>query len=72
MNVKEVAKLAGISVRTLHHYDKIGLLVPTRNAWNDYRDYSDDDLDKLQQICFFKACGFPLTEIQHLLGSSTV
>ena len=70
MNIKEVAKLAGISVRTLHHYDKIGLLVPTRNVWNDYRDYSDDDLDKLQQICFFKACGFPLTEIQHLLESS--
>ena len=38
MNIKEVAKLAGISVRTLHHYDKIGLLVPTRNVWNDYRD----------------------------------
>ncbi len=54
MNIKEVAQLAGISVRTLHHYDKIGLLVPTRNAWNDYRDYSDDDLDKLQQICFFQ------------------
>lgn len=69
MNIKEAAKLAGISVRNLHHYDKIGLLVPTRNAWNDYRDYSDEDLDKLQQICFFKACGFPLTEIQHLLYS---
>ena len=47
MNIKEAAKLAGISVRTLHQYDKIGLLVPTRNAWNDYRDYSDEDLDRL-------------------------
>jgi DNA-binding transcriptional MerR regulator len=70
MNIKEVAELAKVSVRTLHHYDKIGLLVPARNEWNGYRAYSDADLTKLQQICFFKACGFPLVEIQTLLDSS--
>lgn len=71
MNSKAVAKLAKVSVRTLHHYDKIGLLVPSRNQWNDYREYSEADLAKLQQICFFKACGFSLSEIQVLLASSS-
>lgn len=71
MNIKEVAKIANVSVRTLQHYDKIGLLVPNRNEWNDYRVYSKTDISKLQQICFFKTCGFSLSEIQVLLNSSS-
>ncbi len=71
MNAKEVAKLTGISVRTLHHYDAIGLLCPGRNKENGYRQYSEEDMDQLQQILFFRECGFPLTKIQKLLNSSS-
>lgn len=60
MNTNEVAVLTGVSVRTLHHYDKIGLLSPGRNPDNDYREYSENDLDMLQQILFLKPVAFPL------------
>ena len=69
MNTNEVACLTGVSVRTLHHYDKIGLLCPNRNPENGYREYSEKDLDLLQQILFFKECGFPLAQIQKLLSN---
>lgn len=69
MNTNEVAILTGVSVRTLHHYDKIGLLCPGRNPDNDYREYTENDLDMLQQILFFKACGFSLAEIKVMLTS---
>jgi DNA-binding transcriptional MerR regulator len=69
MNTREAAGITGISVRTLHHYDKIGLLCPDRNPDNDYRNYSDEDLDLLQQILFFKECGFSLTEIKRFLAN---
>lgn len=58
--VKQVAKLAGISVRTLHHYDEIGLLSPAETSEAGYRLYSEDDLDVLQQILFYRELGFPL------------
>ena len=69
MNTKEVAVMIGISIRTLHHYDQIGLLCPKRNAENDYRKYSEEDIDKLQQILFFRECGFSLKNIEMLLNS---
>lgn len=69
MNTNEVALLSGVSVRTLHHYDNIGLLSPGRNPENGYREYSEKDLDLLQQILFFKECGFPLAKIGKLLSS---
>lgn len=69
MNTNEVAVLTGVSVRTLHHYDKIGLLCPDRNPENDYREYSEHDLDLLQQILFFKACGFTLAETKRMISS---
>lgn len=69
MTAKQVAKLSGTSVRTLHHYDEIGLLRPRRRSQNGYREYSDEDLDTLQQILFFKACGFPLAKIKALMES---
>jgi DNA-binding transcriptional MerR regulator len=53
--VKEVADLAGISVRTLHHYDNIGLLTPAVTEANGYRLYSEEDLARLQQILFLKS-----------------
>ncbi|WP_028590667.1 MerR family transcriptional regulator [Paenibacillus massiliensis] len=69
MRVKEVAKLAGISVRTLHHYDEIGLLVPNEVTTAGYRLYSEDDLARLQQILFFRELDFPLKQIQEILSS---
>ncbi|MFG6120173.1 MerR family transcriptional regulator [Thalassobacillus sp. B23F22_16] len=67
MKVKEVADLVGISVRTLHHYDEIGLLKPDITTDAGYRVYSDDNLEKLQQILFFKEVGFPLKCIKAIL-----
>ena len=69
MNIHEAAGLTGISVRTLHHYDQIGLLQPDRNPENGYREYSEKDLDLLQQILFFKECGFSLAVIRKLLSA---
>ena len=69
MNSNEVAEMAGVSVRTLHHYDRIGLLCPKRNGENGYREYTDADIDMLQQILFFKECGFTLKKISELLSS---
>lgn len=68
MNIQEAARIARISIRTLRHYDRIGLLSPSRDPHNDYRTYTDDDLDRLQQILFFKACGFSLEQIGQLLN----
>ncbi|MGI6153952.1 MAG: MerR family transcriptional regulator [Christensenellaceae bacterium] len=70
MKTSDVAKLAGVSVRTLHHYDQIGLLCPRRNAQNGYREYTQEDIAALQQILFFRECGIPLERIAELLGSS--
>lgn len=69
MNAKDVSAMTGVSVRTLHHYDQIGLLCPQRNDYNRYREYSEANLDKLQQILFFKECGFSLKKIKSLLDN---
>lgn len=69
MRVKEVAELVGVSVRTLHYYDEIGLLTPDSTTESGYRLYSDDNLDTLQQILFFRELGFSLKEIKRILGS---
>ena len=69
MKVKEVADLVGISVRTLHHYDEIGLLKPSEFTESGYRLYSSGDLDLLQQILFFKELGFPLKKIKEIIDS---
>lgn len=67
--VKEVADMVGISVRTLHHYDQIGLLKPESVSLAGYRLYSQDNLERLQQILFFKELGFNLKEIKKILDS---
>ena len=69
MKVKEVADLVGISVRTLHHYDEIGLLTPEQTTESGYRIYSDENLEMLQQILFFRELGFPLKKIKEILNS---
>lgn len=69
MRVKEVADLVGISVRTLHHYDEIGLLTPDETTESGYRLYSDENLEMLQQILFFKELGFPLKKIKEIINS---
>jgi DNA-binding transcriptional MerR regulator len=67
--VKEVSKLVSVSVRTLHHYDEIGLLNPEFVTTAGYRLYSDTDLERLQQILFFKELDFTLQEIKDILDS---
>lgn len=66
--VKAVADLAGISVRTLHHYDEIKLLKPASLTAAGYRLYTKEDLARLQQILFFRELGFGLEEIKEILG----
>lgn len=65
--VKDLSKLTGISVQTLHHYDRKGLLKPSLRLPNGYRVYSQDDLLKLQQIIALKFFGFSLSEVKNLL-----
>ncbi len=67
--VQQLADLAGVSVRTLPHYDTIGLLSPARAKHNGYRHYDERDLLKLQQILFFKELEFPLEEIKTIITS---
>ena len=67
--VHEVSKLAGISIRTLHHYDAIGLLSPTQTTEAGYRLYDDDALARLQCILLFKELEFPLKDIKAILDS---
>ena len=66
MRINEVAKLTGVSARTLQYYDEIGLLIPEKLN-NGYRDYSDENLDKLQKILFYRFLKFKLNEIKELL-----
>ncbi|GGP76976.1 MerR family transcriptional regulator [Streptomyces abikoensis] len=65
-SVGQVAALAGVTVRTLHHYDEIGLL-PSGRSHAGHRQYEDADLDRLQQILFYRELGFPLEEVAALL-----
>ena len=65
--VKEVSRLTGVSVRTLHHYDAIGLLKPTAVTEAGYRLYDENALGKLQTILLFRELEFPLKEIKEML-----
>ena len=64
--IKKVSEISGVSVRTLHHYDEIGLLTPKKYE-NGYRYYSEDDMSLLQMILFYKYLGFSLKQIKELL-----
>lgn len=67
--VKQVAELAGVSVRTLHHYDQIDLLKPSQIGANGYRYYDDDALLRLQQVLFYRELGLELAQIKDVLDS---
>jgi DNA-binding transcriptional MerR regulator len=67
--VNEMMKLTGISVRTLHYYDEIGLLKPCETTEAGYRLYNEQDLERLQQILFFRELHFPLKRIQTILDN---
>lgn len=66
-SISQVAKLTGVSIRTLQYYDEIGLLMPSQLTSSCYRLYDDDALQTLQQILFFKELGFQLKEISEIL-----
>jgi DNA-binding transcriptional MerR regulator len=68
--VIEVARLSGVSVRTLHHYDEIGLLKPDSVGANGYRYYGREELLRLQQILFHRELGFALDEIASILDAA--
>lgn len=68
--VSELAKLSGVSVRTLHHYDEIGLLKPASVGENGYRYYAEAELLRLQQILFHRELGFRLEDIRSVLDAS--
>src|SRR5258706_1119719 len=70
--VGQVARLAGVSVRTLHHYHQIGLLVPEGHSPAGYRRYSNDDLERLQRVLFYRELGFALEEIVTLLDDPAI
>lgn len=65
--VKEISQISGVTIRTLHHYDKIGLLKPLNRTEAGYRFYGEAELLRLQQILFYRELDFPLREIGELL-----
>lgn len=67
--VKELARLTGLTPRTLRYYDAIGLLRPHRGRENDYRLYGTEEVDRLQQILLYRDMGVPLEEIKNLLDA---
>lgn len=69
MTVKAVSEISGVSVRTLHHYDNIGLLKPAEVSGAGYRLYDDTALARLQNILFFKELQFSLKEIKEIIDS---
>lgn len=69
MTVHEVSRLAGVSIRTLQYYDKIGLLHPTGYTDAGYRLYDDTDLERLQHILLFRELEFPLKDIKAIINS---
>ena len=69
MTIHEVSKLAGVSIRTLQYYDKIGLLHPTGYTDAGYRLYDDADLERLQHILLFRELEFPLKDIKAIINS---
>lgn len=66
--VKQLSKMAGVTPRTLHHYDEIGLLKPARVGDNGYRYYGDESLLRLQQILFYRELDMPLEDIRKIMG----
>ncbi|MBN2405445.1 MAG: MerR family transcriptional regulator [Coriobacteriia bacterium] len=68
MTVGDVASLAGISIRALHHYDRLGLLSPSERSDAGYRLYTDENLATLQQVLFYRELGFSLEDIREVIN----
>src|SRR5512136_1368037 len=66
--VKQLSRMAGITPRTLHHYDEIGLLKPSRIGANGYRYYGEEALLRLQQILLYRELDMPLDNIKEIMG----
>lgn len=69
-SIGQLAALARVTVRTLHHYDEIGLLLPSGRTAAGYRLYAERDLERLQQILFYRELGFPLEDIVDILAAN--
>ncbi len=69
-SINQLSILAGVSIRTLHYYDEIGLLTPKRASGNGYRVYGQTEVDLLQQILFYRELGLQLAEIQKMVQSN--
>ena len=70
--IKEFSRLTGVTVRTLHHYDKIGLLKASNRGANGYRLYSSENLQKHQKIAVFKSVGFELIQIKNIFLNNKI
>ena len=69
--IQEFAKLAGVTVRTLHHYDRLGLLSPAQRSERRYRLYCHEDLGRLERILMLRYLGLSLREIGRTAGCSS-
>ncbi|WP_237189548.1 MerR family transcriptional regulator [Rothia nasimurium] len=69
--VGEVAQALGVTVRTLHHWESLGLIAPAERTWSNYRLYTPDDIATLQRILIYRATGMKLTDIKEALASSS-
>lgn len=67
-NIKEAEQLTGISSQNIRYYEKQGLLCPARNEENSYREYSDNDIERLKLIRLFRKLGMPIEELRRLLN----
>jgi MerR family transcriptional regulator, thiopeptide resistance regulator len=68
--VSALAALTGVSVRTLHHYDHIGLVVPSVRTSAGYRGYTEADTERLHLVLVYQSVGLPLEEIRRLLDDT--
>src|SRR3569832_242757 len=68
--VGQLAKQCGLSVRTLHHYESIGLLIPSRRSESGYRLYTSDDVQRLYRILAYRRQGASLKEIEKYVGAN--
>ena len=72
MTVGQVAGLVGVSVRTLHHWDEIGLVVPSARSWAGYRLYGTEDVARIHQVLVYRETGMPLAEVARVLDDPHV
>lgn len=69
-SISDIMEITGVSKRTLHYYDETGILVPEKNSENGYREYTQKDLIRLQQILFYKSAGLSIKEVAEILDKN--